>query len=125
MVSGGAAGFSTECWGGWFQRRGRGGRFQHRALGRPISAQRLRDTEKDEKTKDRELQITKEVFLQVLQGVHHPRIQYPESAQVPLPKGATQPDILPEGLEGGAVNGTNGKGSAYPVPGGMEEPAGV
>ena len=26
----------------------------------------------------RELQTTKEVFLQVLQGVHHPRIQYPE-----------------------------------------------
>ena len=36
----------------------------------------------------RELQMIKEVFLQVLQGVHHPRIQYPES--VKLPKSATR-----------------------------------
>jgi putative nucleotidyltransferase with HDIG domain len=70
----------------------------------------------------RELQLTKEVFLQVLQGVHHPRIQYPES--VKLPKNATQPTLLPDGVEGG-TNGTNGKGNALPVPGGMEEPAGV
>jgi cyclic-di-AMP phosphodiesterase PgpH len=33
----------------------------------------------------RELQMTKEIFLQVLQGVHHPRIQYPESAALPVP----------------------------------------
>ena len=34
-----------------------------------------------------ELQTIKEIFLQVLQGVHHPRIQYPEQvrkAQPPL-----------------------------------------
>ncbi len=31
----------------------------------------------------KELQVVKEVFLHVLQGVHHPRIKYPESAKTP------------------------------------------
>ncbi|MCS6826319.1 MAG: HDIG domain-containing protein [Caldilinea sp.] len=31
----------------------------------------------------RDLRTIKEVFLQVLQGVHHPRIKYPESASAP------------------------------------------
>jgi putative nucleotidyltransferase with HDIG domain len=72
----------------------------------------------------RELQVIKEVFLQVLQGVHHPRIQYPE----PIKKGsATQtPAPQPEGAATGtAANGANGKGNTLPLPGGMEEPAGV
>jgi hypothetical protein len=54
----------------------------------------------------RELQTTKEVFLQVLQGVHHPRIQYPEMVK------RTPPPVV-------------GKGTPLPLPGGMEEPAGV
>jgi putative nucleotidyltransferase with HDIG domain len=70
----------------------------------------------------RELQMIKEVFLQVLQGVHHPRIQYPES--IKQPKSATSSGTLPEGAIDGA-NGANGKGSTLPLPGGMEEPAGV
>src|SRR5690606_38692369 len=36
----------------------------------------------------RELQIIKEVFLQVLQGVHHPRIQYPEGVTQKVSAGA-------------------------------------
>ncbi len=68
----------------------------------------------------RELQMVKEVFLQVLQGVHHPRIQYPES--VKKPNRTTTP---PATLQEGAVDESNGKGSTVPVPGGMEEPAGV
>jgi putative nucleotidyltransferase with HDIG domain len=58
----------------------------------------------------RELQTIKEVFLQVLQGVHHPRIQYPE----PIRK------VKAEGSEDATGNGTT-----IPLPGGIEEPAGV
>ncbi len=58
----------------------------------------------------RELQTTKEIFLQVLQGVHHPRIQYPE-----MVKRTPQP----------TNRETVGKGTPLPLPGGMEEPAGV
>ncbi|RLT34119.1 MAG: HDIG domain-containing protein [Chloroflexi bacterium] len=32
-----------------------------------------------------ELQIAKSVFLQVLQGIHHPRIQYPPTGAIPSP----------------------------------------
>jgi membrane-associated HD superfamily phosphohydrolase len=67
----------------------------------------------------RELQVIKEVFLQVLQGVHHPRIQYPESVRKVT--GTAQPAVYPED----GAEGANGKGSALPLPGGMEEPAGV
>ncbi|WP_298982260.1 HD family phosphohydrolase [Caldilinea sp.] len=42
----------------------------------------------------RDLQTIKEVFLQVLQGVHHPRIKYPESASV---QPQEQPARAPEG----------------------------
>lgn len=42
----------------------------------------------------RDLQTIKEVFLQVLQGVHHPRIKYPESASVQQQE---QPARAPEG----------------------------
>jgi putative nucleotidyltransferase with HDIG domain len=80
----------------------------------------------------RDLQVTKEVFLQVLQGVHHPRIQYPEP--VKKPKGALPQADMPsdasqdreiDGHGNGANGGASGKGSALPLPGGMEEPAGV
>jgi putative nucleotidyltransferase with HDIG domain len=37
----------------------------------------------------KELQVVKEVFLHVLQGVHHPRIKYPESAKMPDAGGQT------------------------------------
>jgi putative nucleotidyltransferase with HDIG domain len=70
----------------------------------------------------RELQMIKEVFLQVLQGVHHPRIQYPESVKITksvTPTGTVQ-ESGPE-----VTNGVNGQGSALPLSGGMEEPAGV
>lgn len=60
----------------------------------------------------RELQVIKEVFLQVLQGVHHPRIQYPEQI---VRKAKPSAPALSAG-EGGA---------RVPVPGGVEEPAGV
>lgn len=63
----------------------------------------------------RELQIIKEVFLQVLQGVHHPRIQYPEQAAQKI-KATSQP---------GRAASETGNGSGLPMPGGVEEPAGV
>jgi putative nucleotidyltransferase with HDIG domain len=70
----------------------------------------------------RELQVIKEVFMQVLQGVHHPRIQYPEA--IKKPAGTSAGDGIDTGANGGS-NGANGKGSTVPLPGGMEEPAGV
>jgi putative nucleotidyltransferase with HDIG domain len=60
----------------------------------------------------RELQITKEVFIQVLQGLHHPRIQYPEPAV-----------LKAKPREGGADS--QASGATLPLPGGVEEPAGV
>lgn len=63
----------------------------------------------------RELQIIKEVFLQVLQGVHHPRIQYPEQAAQKI-KATPQP---------GRVASETGNGPGLPMPGGVEEPAGI
>jgi putative nucleotidyltransferase with HDIG domain len=60
----------------------------------------------------RELQTIKEVFVQVLQGVHHPRIQYPEPAIRKLASTSTG--------DGSAPNG-----ATLPLPGGVEEPAGV
>lgn len=54
-----------------------------------------------------ELQIVKRVFLQVLQGIHHPRIQYPqpvsakaEAVAIPQPGLRTQPTpSLPAAIE--------------------------
>lgn len=76
----------------------------------------------------RELQVIKDVFLHILQGVHHPRIQYPEP--IKKPKGAVvqageQDGALRDGGGDGSTNGANGKSPALPLPGGMEEPAGV
>ncbi|MCC6455289.1 MAG: HDIG domain-containing protein [Caldilineaceae bacterium] len=71
----------------------------------------------------RELQVIKEVFLQVLQGVHHPRIQYPEPVR--KPKGKTEAEAGAEGIQDGQARGANGAGATVPLPGGMEEPAGV
>ena len=86
----------------------------------------------------RELQMIKEVFLQVLQGVHHPRIQYPDPIKKPKNIVATtapqamEPEVAHSGERMGA-NGANGAKSgtksgtdtAMSLPGGMEEPAGV
>lgn len=65
----------------------------------------------------RELQVTKEVFLQVLQGVHHPRIQYPEPARRPVRSAA-------EGNAPAAANGS-APDTSVSVPGGVEEPASI
>jgi putative nucleotidyltransferase with HDIG domain len=69
----------------------------------------------------RELQLTKEVFLQVLQGVHHPRIQYPEPFQKgktaqPAPTTPSVPERVPS-------NGATG--APMPLPGGVEKPASI
>lgn len=54
--------------------------------------ERLNDGELNESNLTfRELQMIKEIFLQVLQGVHHPRIQYPE------PVGGAKPVASDEG----------------------------
>ena len=63
----------------------------------------------------RELQVIKDVFLQVLQGVHHPRIQYPEM-------GKKHRENSEERADGSAPDEARAK---LPVPGGVEEPAGV
>lgn len=57
-----------------------------------------------------ELQIVKDVFLRVLQGVHHPRIVYPEKSKVTATKsapaaGAEQPVAAPVSQARGEVNG--------------------
>lgn len=63
----------------------------------------------------RELQVIKDVFLQVLQGVHHPRVQYPEM-------GKKHRENSEERADGSAPDEARAK---LPVPGGVEEPAGV
>jgi len=62
----------------------------------------------------RELQVVKEVFLHVLQGVHHPRIRYPDSAR-----------LLANGESSAAANGASPTPYTPPHrdPGGIEEPA--
>jgi hypothetical protein len=67
----------------------------------------------------RDLQTIRDVFLQVLQGVHHPRIVYPEAIQagannrnkpsepLPMPNGNGQPVVITTG--------------PIPAPGGVEE----
>jgi cyclic-di-AMP phosphodiesterase PgpH len=69
----------------------------------------------------RELQIIKDIFLHVLQGVHHPRIQYPElvaKATIQPPAARPVESVPPEPP-------VAGNGASAPVPGGVEEPAGV
>jgi hypothetical protein len=59
----------------------------------------------------RELQTVKAVFLQVLQGVHHPRIVYPE------PSNQERPKLVPTADDGTPVVVTRR------LPGGIEESA--
>jgi cyclic-di-AMP phosphodiesterase PgpH len=68
-----------------------------------------------------ELRITKEIFLQVLQGVHHPRVQYPEPVKRDTP--SAQPPVTPP--DGGTSANGNGRSEPLPVPGGVEEAAGA
>jgi putative nucleotidyltransferase with HDIG domain len=65
-----------------------------------------------------DLQTVRAVFLQVLQGVHHPRIVYPEPAKAETAGGVPPLEAAPgAGAEEPLRNG--GK----PLPGGIEEPA--
>ena len=59
----------------------------------------------------RELTSIKDVFIQVLQGVHHPRVQYPEPAKRPRndETNGNRPDA----------------GEPIRLPGGIEEPSGA
>lgn len=65
----------------------------------------------------KDLQTIREVFLQVLQGVHHPRINYPE------PIKPTEPPAAATGSP--ALNGNGSpalpNGASVPTPGGVEE----
>ena len=62
----------------------------------------------------RELQMVKNIFLQVLQGVHHPRIVYPEPAKHAPPgeQGARSTTVQPASARAGQER---------PAPGGVEE----
>ncbi len=72
----------------------------------------------------RELQTIKEVFLHILQGVHHPRIQYPEP--VARSQQAEAQPVAGKGEAGKPAAGESaGKEQRVPVPGSMEEPAGI
>jgi putative nucleotidyltransferase with HDIG domain len=71
----------------------------------------------------RELHVIKEVFLQVLQGVHHPRIQYPES--VKKPRSLTSSAEIQDEAAKEIANGETSQKTDLPLPGGMEEPAGI
>lgn len=59
----------------------------------------------------RELTTIKDVFIQVLQGVHHPRVQYPEMVKRPRA----------EETNGSRPHTTE----PVPLPGGIEEPSGA
>jgi putative nucleotidyltransferase with HDIG domain len=87
-------------------------------LVRKLIDERISEGELDESNLTfRDLQTIRDIFLQVLQGVHHPRIAYPEQVK---------PDEQPVGagvsaLANGHAVSTNG--SAAPAPGGIEEDA--
>ena len=69
-----------------------------------------------------ELQTIKEIFLHVLQGVHHPRIQYPEMPE--RQRAATRPaDSAREPAPAPAAGENNGQDSRTPLPDSLEEPA--
>jgi cyclic-di-AMP phosphodiesterase PgpH len=77
-----------------------------------------------------DLQKVRSVFLQVLQGVHHPRIVYPDPVKIDRPlvsgpdtaPGATVGTVPGAGM-GSAAEETPRNGSSRPLPGGIEEPA--
>jgi putative nucleotidyltransferase with HDIG domain len=62
-----------------------------------------------------DLQKVRSVFLQVLQGVHHPRIVYPEPVKTEPPAFDPAPPAL--------LEDTQQNGSSRRPPGGIEEPA--
>ncbi len=72
----------------------------------------------------RELQTIKEIFLHILQGVHHPRIQYPEPV-ARSQQAEAQPIAGTGEAEKPASGESAGKEPRVPVPGSMEEPAGI
>jgi putative nucleotidyltransferase with HDIG domain len=87
-------------------------------LVRKLIDERISEGELDESNLTfRDLQTIRDIFLQVLQGVHHPRIAYPEQVKpVEAPVGAGV-----SALANGHAVSTNG--SAAPAPGGIEEDA--
>jgi putative nucleotidyltransferase with HDIG domain len=69
-----------------------------------------------------DLQKVRSVFLQVLQGVHHPRIIYPEPVKSDQANGAPAAAVsAAPGITAGEDTARNG--SSRPLPGGIEEPA--
>jgi hypothetical protein len=60
------------------------------------------------------------VFLQVLQGVHHPRIVYPEPTKAELQVNEL---VAQAGEEEAPRNGSRLLLGDRPLPGGIEEPA--
>jgi putative nucleotidyltransferase with HDIG domain len=69
-----------------------------------------------------DLQKVRSVFLQVLQGVHHPRIVYPEPVKIDQANGTPAAAVSPApGITAGEDTARNG--SNRPLPGGIEEPA--
>lgn len=83
----------------------------------------------------KELQTVKDVFLQVLQGVHHPRIAYPQrakptplmAASAPRPVAASpaansdQPSVEEPAAPAAAQSAANPKEKPTRVPGGFEQ----
>jgi putative nucleotidyltransferase with HDIG domain len=65
-----------------------------------------------------DLQTVRSVFLQVLQGVHHPRIVYPEPAKVETATSAGAADAPPAATADEPM-----RNGGKPLPGGIEEPA--
>jgi putative nucleotidyltransferase with HDIG domain len=66
-----------------------------------------------------DLQKVRSVFLQVLQGVHHPRIVYPDPVKNGRPMDVPVADVAPPS----AVEEPLRNGNSRPLPGGIEEPA--
>ena len=88
----------------------------------------------------KELQTIKDIFIQVLQGVHHPRVVYPEKIKKPLTgqtnynlpavgssaatTATSQTEEMPINTPSKTNGSTNGEvGTVAPLPGGVEQPA--
>lgn len=101
-------------------------------LVRKLIDERISEGELDESNLTfKELQTIREIFLQVLQGVHHPRISYPEAIKPGEQKSGLPPTPGPDDTQSSASQTANGKGqtngqeapsrTSQPAPGGVEE----
>ncbi|MCL4861322.1 MAG: HDIG domain-containing protein [Caldilineaceae bacterium] len=101
-------------------------------LVRKLIDERISEGELDESNLTfKELQTIREIFLQVLQGVHHPRISYPEAIKPGEQRSGLPPTTESDDTESPVSQAASGKGqtngqeapprTSQPAPGGVEE----